>query len=77
MALCTGEHLRSTEGVMYSKSERAPSSPRRLDDPRHWHAEEARRTVEEMNNLEAREAMMRVAEKYEGLATKPGDKGVC
>ena len=45
-----------------------------INDPTHWRsrAEEARAIAEEMTDLEARAAMLRIADGYDRLATRRG-----
>jgi hypothetical protein len=50
----------------------APPDPRRINDPEHWRdcAEQARAKAEHMGDPVAIATMVRVAEKYEGLARR-------
>ena len=43
-----------------------------INDPKHWRerAEEARIHAEQMNDLESKKAMLRIAEDYEKLAKR-------
>jgi hypothetical protein len=50
----------------------SPPDPRRINDPEHWRerAEQARVKAEHMGDPGAIASMLRVAEKYEGLARR-------
>jgi hypothetical protein len=49
--------------------------PRLLNNPAHWHlrAQEARLLAEELEDLVARAATLKIAEEYERLATRAGE----
>jgi predicted Rossmann-fold nucleotide-binding protein len=46
--------------------------PTLMDDPKHWRAraEEIRTLAEDMNDLESRRTMLRIADDYEKLAKR-------
>jgi hypothetical protein len=60
-----------------SEDERLPGALCTIDDPEHWRkrADEMRRIAEEMSVLpHARASMLRVAEEYDRLAVRSGER---
>ena len=47
-----------------------------INDPEHWlqRAEEARTVADQMNDLQSKEAMLRIAEDYERLARRARER---
>ncbi len=54
------------------------SSPLSINDPEHWHqrAEEARTIANQIDDLQAKAAMLRIAEDYERLAKRAGQRAI-
>jgi hypothetical protein len=53
-------------------------SPLSINDPEHWHqrAEEARTIANQIDDLQAKAAMLRIAEDYERLAKRAGQRAI-